>query len=110
MRELGVFIVDDVAFVQAPHGMAIADAIEKRGVKKQYYLETRGDVLLRNKEVFKRWRRMGLEYMILGLEAIDEEGLKKFRKRTSLGANFEALEFARSLDIAVAINIIVDPD
>jgi hypothetical protein len=36
--------------------------------------------------------------------------LKKFRKRTSLGANFEALEFARSLDIAVAINIIVDPD
>ena len=53
---------------------------------------------------------MGLEYMFLGLEAIDEEGLKKFRKRTSLGANFEALEFARSLDIAVAINIIVDPD
>ena len=110
MREPGVFIVDDVAFVQAAHGMAIADAIEKRGVKKQYYLETRGDVLLRNKEVFQRWRRMGLEYMFLGLEAIDEEGLKKFRKRTSLGANFEALEFARSLDIAVAINIIVDPD
>jgi hopanoid C-3 methylase HpnR len=109
-REPGVFIVDDVAFVQAAHGMAVADAIERRGIKKKYYLETRGDVLLRNKEVFRRWRRMGLEYMFLGLEAIDEEGLKKFRKRTSLGANFEALEFARSLGIAVAINIIVDPD
>lgn len=109
-REPGMFIVDDVAFVQAAHGMAVADAIEKRGLKKKYYLETRGDVLLRNKEVFRRWRRMGLEYMFLGLEAIDEEGLKKYRKRTSLGANFEALEFARSLGIAVAINIIVDPD
>src|SRR5262249_49854757 len=107
MREPGVFIVDDVAFVQAAHGMAIADAVEKRGIRKQYYLETRGDVLLRNKEVFRRWRNLGLEYMFLGLEAIDEEGLRKYRKRTSLGANFEALEFARSLEINVAINIIV---
>ena len=110
LREPGVFIVDDVAFVQAAHGMAIADAIEKRGIRKQYYLETRGDVLLRSRDVFRRWRQLGLEYMFLGVEAIDEEGLKRFRKRTSLGANFEALDFARSLDIAVAINIIVDPD
>jgi hypothetical protein len=32
------------------------------------------------------------------------------RKRISLGRNFEALEFARSLDITVAINLIADPD
>ncbi|HEY3146924.1 MAG TPA: hopanoid C-3 methylase HpnR, partial [Dongiaceae bacterium] len=43
-------------------------------------------------------------------EAIDEEGLAKYRKRISLGRNFEALEFARTLGIKVAINIIVDPD
>ena len=48
--------------------------------------------------------------MFLGLEAIDEEGLKKYRKRVPLGTNFEALEFARSLGIAVAINMIADPD
>ncbi|HEY6084289.1 MAG TPA: hopanoid C-3 methylase HpnR, partial [Nitrospira sp.] len=42
--------------------------------------------------------------------AIDEEGLKQHRKRISLGKNFEALEFARSLGITVAINLIADPD
>src|SRR5260370_8443779 len=47
--------------------------------------------------------------MFLGIEAIDEEGLKQFRKRVSLSKNFEALEFARSLGISVAINIIADP-
>jgi hypothetical protein len=36
--------------------------------------------------------------------------LRKFRKRVSVGRNFEALEFARSLGIEVAINIIADPD
>ena len=32
------------------------------------------------------------------------------RKRVTLSSNFEALEFARSLGITVAINIIADPD
>lgn len=110
VQEPGIFIVDDVAFIQGKHGMAIGEAIAKKGIKKKYYLETRGDVLLRNKEVFKFWKSIGLEYMFIGVEAIDEEGLLKHRKRISLGKNFEALEFARSLDITVAINLIADPD
>jgi hopanoid C-3 methylase HpnR len=110
IAEPGVFIVDDVAFIQDEHGYAIGREIEKRNIKKSYYLETRGDVLLRNKDVFRYWKTLGLEYMFLGLESIDEEGLKRFRKRMSISKNFEALEFARSLGIQVAINIIADPD
>ncbi|HEY2049072.1 MAG TPA: hopanoid C-3 methylase HpnR [Caulobacteraceae bacterium] len=110
LAEPGVFIVDDVAFIHAEHGMAIAEAIRRRGIRKRYYLETRGDVLLRNKEVFRAWRDLGLEYMFIGLEAIDEAGLELFRKRIHVDKNFEALEFARSLGITVAINLIVDPD
>src|SRR5271163_5308588 len=110
IREPGVFIVDDVAFVQAEHGMAIGQAIARAGIKKQYYLETRGDVLLRNKEVFRFWKTLGLQYIFLGVEAIDEEGLKRHRKRVSVSKNFEALEFARSLGVMVAINIIAVPD
>jgi hopanoid C-3 methylase HpnR len=106
----GVFIVDDVAFVHAEHGMAIAEEVRRRGMKKRYYLETRGDVLLRNKEVFRTWRDLGLEYMFIGLEAIDEAGLELYRKRIHMDRNFEALAFARSLGVQVAINLIVDPD
>jgi hopanoid C-3 methylase HpnR len=103
-------MVDDVAFVQERHGMEIAEAIIRAGSRKKYYLETRSDVLLRNKDVFRFWRKLGLEYMFIGLEAIDEEGLRKHRKRVSLGRNFEALEYARSLGIMIAINLIADPD
>jgi hopanoid C-3 methylase len=110
IREPGVFIVDDVAFIQERHGFAIGEAVAAKGIRKNFYLETRGDVLLRNKEVFKFWKKLGVTYIFLGIEAIDEEGLRKFRKRIPLGRNFEALEFARSLGIDVAINIIADPD
>lgn len=109
IREPGVFLVDDVAFIQAEHGMAIGEAIARRGIKKSYYLQTRGDVLLRNKEVFRLWKTLGMEDMFIGLEATDQEGLIQHRKRISLSKNVEALEFARSLGIIMAINIIADP-
>ena len=110
IREPGVFIVDDVAFIHERSGIEIGEAVARAGIKKQYYLETRGDVLLRNKEAFRLWARLGLVTMFLGLEAIDAEGLKKFRKRVALDRNFEALEFARSLGVNVAVNLIADPD
>ncbi len=110
ITEPGVFIVDDVAFIKAEDGDEIARQLERRNIRKQYYLETRSDVLLRNEEVFRRWRRLGLNYMFLGLEALDEEGLKAFRKRTTPTVNNKALEVARSMGLSVAINIIADPD
>ncbi|HEY4163848.1 MAG TPA: cobalamin-dependent protein, partial [Dongiaceae bacterium] len=76
IQEPNVFIVDDVAFIHPEHGFAIGKEIEKRGIKKRYYLETRADVLLKNREVFAYWKTLGLKYLFLGLEAIDAEGLK----------------------------------
>jgi hopanoid C-3 methylase len=110
IREPGVFIVDDVAFIRAEDGDEIARQLERRGIKKEYYLETRTDVLVKNEEVFRRWRRLGLNYMFLGLEALDEEGLKAFRKKSTPKVNNQALELARSMGMSVAINIIADPD
>ncbi len=110
VREPGVFIVDDVAFIRPEHGDAIAAQLERRRIAKRYYLETRADVLLRNTEVFERWRRLGLNYMFLGMEALDAEGLDRFRKRATPDDNHRALEVARRLGLTVAINLIVDPD
>ena len=110
VKEHGVFIVDDVSFIRAEHGDAIAREIERLKLQKEYYLETRCDVLLRNEEVFRRWRRLGLTYMFLGLEALDDEGLKALRKRSTEDTNRRALDLARSMGLAVAINIIADPD
>jgi len=110
ITEPNVFLVDDVAFIHPEHGFAIGHELEKRKVRKQYYLETRCDVLLRNREVFAYWKRLGLHYMFLGLEALDEEALRLHRKRVTPGENFKALEIARELGFTVAVNIIADAD
>jgi hopanoid C-3 methylase len=110
IREPNVFLVDDVAFIHPEHGFAIGEELERRKVKKQYYLETRCDVLIKNRDLFKYWKKLGLFYMFLGLEALDEEALKLHRKRVTPGENFEALEIARELGLVVAVNIIADCD
>jgi hopanoid C-3 methylase HpnR len=110
IQEPGVFIVDDVAFIKAEEGDEIARQLERRQIRKEYYLETRCDVLIRNEEVFRRWKRLGLKYMFLGLEALDADGLKAFRKRSTPAVNNKALEVARAIGLQVAINIIADPD
>ncbi len=93
---------------KSDHGEAIAREVERRRIHKRYYLETRADVLLRNTDVFPRWQRLGLTYMFLGIEALDETGLELHRKRVSPDANMKALDTARRLGIMVAINLIVD--
>ena len=110
IAEPNVFLVDDVAFIHPEHGFAIGQGLEKRGVRKEYYLETRCDVLLRHPEVFRYWKRLGLNYMFLGVEALDEDALKLHRKRVTPTENLKALEVARTLDLTVAVNIIADPD
>jgi hypothetical protein len=65
VEEPNVFLVDDVAFVQPEHGYAIGRELERRGIRKEYYLETRCDVLVKNREVFAYWKRLGLHYMFL---------------------------------------------
>jgi hopanoid C-3 methylase len=107
--ERGVSIVDDVAFLDPEHAHAIADQIGRRGIRKEYYLETRSDLVLRHGEVFRRWHKLGLRYMFIGLEALDDEGLRRFRKRATIDNGMQALEVARSLGIAVAVNIIAHP-
>lgn len=110
VKEPGVFLVDDVAFIRPEQGFEIGREIERRGIRKEYYLETRCDVLVRNEEVFQYWRRLGLNYMFLGIESLTDEGLGAFRKRSTTDVNIKALEVARKIGVTVAINLIADPD
>ncbi len=109
IAEPNVFVVDDVALLDGQHGMTIADEVERRNIRKRYFMETRCDTLIRNEEVFARWRKLGLTYLFLGLEALDEEGLESFHKNVTLRENLRALEIARKLQVIVALNLIVSP-
>src|SRR5712692_4367128 len=59
IREPNVFLVDDVAFIHPEHGFAIGQELERRRVRKQYYLETRCDVLIKKRSSSPTGRSWG---------------------------------------------------
>jgi radical SAM superfamily enzyme YgiQ (UPF0313 family) len=79
------------------------------GVKKRFTCETRADVVVRHKDVIKLWKEVGLEFIFLGLEKIDDEGLKSVKKHTKAGMNEKALDIVNSLGIRPMATFIVDP-
>jgi radical SAM superfamily enzyme YgiQ (UPF0313 family) len=104
-----VFISDDLAFFD--HGVyrELGDRLYASGIRKMYSCETRSDLVVRHRDLFARWRAIGLDTVFLGIEKIDDLGLGSVRKRTKASTNVEAIRILRSEGIVPMTNFIADP-
>ena len=92
IREPGVFIVDDVAFIHA--GTATPSAKRSRRATSRRSTTWRPAATCCSEQGgLPLLAKARPQYMFLGVEAIDEAGLKRHRKRVQLGKNFEAMEY-----------------
>ncbi|MBU2101787.1 MAG: radical SAM protein [Candidatus Omnitrophota bacterium] len=104
-----VYIADDNTFHDHIHAMKMADALEKRGVKKQYGAYARTDTIVEHPEVFQRWRKIGLYCLVVGFEVVNNAGLDGLNKRTTLENNVKAIEILNQLGIECFAHFIIFP-
>jgi radical SAM superfamily enzyme YgiQ (UPF0313 family) len=110
IREDFVFLVDDEAFIHGKRMAALAQALEASGCHKRYFTYCRIDSLLRLKDdVLPMWRRIGLERLFVGIDAISERGLVEYNKRVALAQIEDGLEVARRLGIEIFAQFVVSP-
>lgn len=109
IEEKEVFLTDDIAFVNRNESEKLALLLRENKIKKEYTCETRTDLVVRNRDLLKLWREVGLKTVFLGIEKIDDEGLKSVNKRTKATTNEKALEILTSLGIRPIATFIVDP-
>jgi radical SAM superfamily enzyme YgiQ (UPF0313 family) len=105
-----ILFADDEAFLVPERMWKIADLIEKRKIRKKYQLIARSDTIVRHKDLFKKWRTIGLDRVFVGFEAIDDSRLKKLNKGTTVGTNEEAIRILRSLGVNILADFIVSQD
>jgi radical SAM superfamily enzyme YgiQ (UPF0313 family) len=103
-----VFLVDDEPFVNGPRMAAMAEAIATSGIRKRYFAYCRIDTLLRQPDLLRRWRGIGLERLFLGIEAITETGLDEYNKRLDLLQIEDGLQLCRTLGIHVFASFVVN--
>lgn len=106
-----VFFTDDIAFLQHDAYEQLGRAIEHAGLAMHYSAETRADLVVKYRDLFKQWKAIGMNTIFLGIEKIDDRGLDSVRKRTKGGAdtNRLAIEILRSEGITPMTSLIADP-
>jgi len=114
VRALGedrVFFTDDIAFLQHDAYEELAHQIRAAGLKLLYSCETRADLVVKYRDLFKSWKEIGMKTIFLGIEKVDDNGLDAVRKRTKGGAatNLEAIEILREHGITPMTSLITDP-
>jgi radical SAM superfamily enzyme YgiQ (UPF0313 family) len=105
-----VYFCDDENFIDAEFAMALADGLERRGVKKRYFAWTRATTVNRSPEVLKRWRELGLDGAFLGFEFPSDAELKAVKKGGTVAGNLRAQERLRGLGIAVHAAFMLMPE
>ena len=104
-----VTFIDDNTLDHVENSSALAGEIKRRGIKKRYELYGRVDTIVRRPDLVEKWRNVGMELLLVGLEACDDQALKDMRKKTTAEMNRRAIEICRANDIELAAYLIVDP-
>ncbi len=88
---------------------ALGRAIEAAGLDKSFFAYARVDSLLRDLDLMRFWRRIGLARLFIGIESAVDGELDAYGKRQGRDDVVRALSAAREIGISVFSNFIVDP-
>lgn len=105
-----IYFCDDENFIDAEFAHELADALERRGVKKRYFAWTRATTVNRFPDLFQRWRALGLDAAFLGFEFPTDEQLKATRKGSTVAQNELAHEALRKAKVAVHAAFMLMPE
>jgi len=109
LSEPNVFLTDFEPFL-LPFAMhELAGKIEEAGIRKRWFALLRADTALREIELVRRWRRLGLRWVYLGLDGHSDERLRGFHKSCTMDTNIAAVEAMKKLGLAVTVAFLVSP-
>ena len=104
-----IFITDDIFWLNVHRGKEMARQIKASGIRKYFTVQTRTDIICRHPELIEMWKDCGDFAIFLGLEKVDDEGLKSVNKNNKAQNNVRAIEILKELKVGFTCNFIVDP-
>ncbi len=110
IKEDYIYFVDDEMFLNVERARRIAELLLERGIKKKYISWARSDTIARHPEVFRLWKKAGLDTVYVGLESMDESKLDEYKKRLPVETNRRAIAILREIGIVLHAAFIVHPD
>ncbi|MFQ5525838.1 MAG: B12-binding domain-containing radical SAM protein [Thermoanaerobaculia bacterium] len=104
-----VFITDDIFWLDVKRGEELAKAIKDSGIRKDFLVQTRTDIICKFPHLVEMWKELGYLTAFLGVEKVDDAGLDSVNKSNSAENNVRAIQILKELKVGYSCNFIVDP-
>ncbi|MBO4390344.1 MAG: radical SAM protein [Lachnospiraceae bacterium] len=105
-----IFLCDDDFLVDEKRVRQFVDLINERGIKKKYIVYGRVDFVAAHEELLREFHEAGLYYVLSGLEAVSQDRLDRYHKRTTDDINAKSVEICNRLGIHLMGMFILDLD
>lgn len=109
VAEKNVFFCDDESMCDTRRMDRLADLIKEAGLRKRYFLYARVDTIVKNRELFAKWSRIGLSQVFVGMEDFSGARLEAMKKGVTVGQQAEAARILEELGVMMYASFMVDP-
>ena len=105
-----IYFVDDDFMFNKERLKEFISLVKKENIKKNYVCYGRTDFIIKNKELVKELKEIGLYYVLVGLESISDNYLDSYNKGTGIKQNEECIRFLNAIDLNCMGMMIIDLD
>lgn len=105
-----IYIVDDDFLFDRDRLFEFVKLIKEKNVKKKYICYGRSDFIANNEDVLTSLKEIGLYYVLVGLEAINDNKLSDYNKKSNVENNEKSIALCNKLDINIMGMFILDLD
>lgn len=109
MQEDYIFMAEDDSMFNVEYSDQLADAILASGIKKHYQFYSRSDLVVSRPELFEKWKRAGLDLLLIGMEMADDDSLTDLNKQNTTDNNEKAAKLLEAMGVEVISYFMVDP-
>ena len=103
-----VYFADDNSLHNIRRAWSLYELILKQKIKKKLSMYACVDTIIEHQDLIKCLKESGLVNLTLGIEAIKDEELAAFNKKTSVEKNNEAIRILQKLGISNSAHFIVN--
>ena len=105
-----IYIVDDDFLYDVERINGFIDGLRSRGINKKYLIYGRADFIAENQDLMKRFKEVGLQAVIVGIESVRSKDLEDYRKGTTKEINEKCIKILKTLDIELYATLIIPLD
>ncbi|MHB1454786.1 MAG: B12-binding domain-containing radical SAM protein [Saccharofermentanales bacterium] len=105
-----IYIVDDDFLFNRDRLLEFAASLRQNGIHKKFLVYGRADFIAHNEDIIEMLKDVGLQAVIVGLEASSQEELDTYNKRTTISDNLDAVRILQKYGIECYATVILGID